>query len=78
MPTYRAYFQGPDGHFIDRREIVAADDEKAIAQVCQFADGRPIEVWQLGRMVTKIDPAQGMPGNLFKLFRKREPGKGRP
>jgi hypothetical protein len=71
MPTYRAYVQGPDGHFIDRLDIDANDDDDANAQVRLLADGRPTEIWQGDRMVTKVDPAQGMPGNLFKLFRKR-------
>jgi hypothetical protein len=44
MPTYRAYVQGPDGHFIDRRDIAAPDDDEAITHARRLADRRPIEV----------------------------------
>ncbi len=71
MPTYRAHVKGPDGHFIDQRDIAAIHDDEAIAHARRLAEDRPIEVWMRDRMVTKIDPAQGMPGNLFKLSRRR-------
>lgn len=68
---YRAYFVGPDGHFINRKDIDAASDEAAVAAVQKLAKGQAIEVWRGERLVTKIDASPGSktPGNLFKLFR---------
>jgi hypothetical protein len=77
VPNYRLYFVGPDGHFINRRDIEAADDAEAIATARDLAKGNAIEVWQGNNLVTKVDQTRGMPGNLFKLFRRRTPGKGR-
>ena len=39
MPEYRAYLIGPDGHFVERFELVCADDEAAKEQAKSLADG---------------------------------------
>jgi hypothetical protein len=51
---YRAYIVGEDGHFIDGLNLHCADDGAAIESAKQLVDGHDIELWQEGRMVTKL------------------------
>ena len=43
----------------------------------RLAEGRAMEIWQGDELITKLDPAKGTPGNLFRLFRKQTTRKGR-
>ena len=54
MSYYRAYIVGEDGHFIDALNLHCADDGAAIESAKQLVTGRDIELWQEGRMVTKL------------------------
>jgi len=74
MPTpmlqYRIYYVGSDGHFIKAENVSFESDAEAISEARRLAGDHPIEVWQLDRLVTKIDvsPGSSMPGNLFPRF----------
>jgi hypothetical protein len=46
-----AYIVGEDGHFI---EAVNLDDAAAVESAKQLVTSRDVEVWQQGRMVTKL------------------------
>ena len=54
MSYYRAYIVGEDGHFIGALNLDCADDGAAIESAKQLFDGHDIELWQEGRMVTKL------------------------
>ena len=57
MPEYRAYLIGPDGHFVERVELVCADDEAAKEQAKSLADGHDVELWQEARRITEFRAA---------------------
>ena len=54
MSYYRVYIVGQDGHFVDAINLDCADDGAAIESARQLVDGHDIELWQEGRMVTKL------------------------
>jgi hypothetical protein len=54
MTYYRAYIVGEDGHFIEAVNLDCADDAAAVASAKQLVNSRDVEVWQQGRMVTKL------------------------
>ena len=54
MTYYRAYIVGEDGHFIDAVNLDCVDDAAAVESAKQLVNSRDVEVWQLGRMVTKL------------------------
>ncbi len=53
MSTYRVYFID-DGTHISRPPIVLEcdTDQEAVEKARQYIDGRDIELWSAGRMVT--------------------------
>lgn len=53
---YRLYFLGPNGRFAGVVEFEARDDEDALARLGEYRDGRPAELWQLGRNVKTLGP----------------------
>ena len=52
---YRVYTVGDDGHFIRVDEIEAADDAAALSQATHLQNGLPLEVWNAGRIVKRLD-----------------------
>jgi hypothetical protein len=57
MPTYRLYTITPDEHIQAPPAVVECeDDQAAIERAKQLLDGRAIEVWQLDRRVTRLEP----------------------
>ena len=74
MADYRLYYIAFDDHIVMREDIEAADDAAAIAEAEKLSQGRPIEVWQRDRMVTKVVKIHGSltPGDLFARFMKRQ------
>ena len=52
MHTYRLYFHGGDGHFVDVVPYECAGDDEAICFAREQADHRPMELWQQARKVT--------------------------
>ena len=58
MAFYRFFELTNDGHIARPPEVIdCKDDEQAIAQAKKRLDGRDIEIWAIGRFVTKISPA---------------------
>lgn len=58
MPDYRIYTLDKDGHIKKPPEqIVCPDDVAAIESAKELLDGQPIEVWDHGRFVIRLDPA---------------------
>jgi hypothetical protein len=55
MTHYRAYFLGPDGHFVKAEDIVCDDDEAARKQAQRMADGFDVELWQQDRRIEKFE-----------------------
>ena len=58
MPYYRLYHLDPrNGHINGAEEIHAADDVAAVHDAQQRREDHPLELWQQGRKVTRIDAA---------------------
>jgi hypothetical protein len=51
---YRAYIVGEDGHFIESVNLDCTDDAAAVESAKRLVISRDVEVWQQGRMVTKL------------------------
>ena len=58
MVDYRAYTVGRDGHFIDYKPLVCADDDEAIEKAKRFVDGHDVELWSGGRFVKRLSAAE--------------------
>ena len=58
MTDYRAYIIGSDGHFNGAVVLFAPDDAEAIAAARQLVDGHDVGLWQLGRMIAKLEHEQ--------------------
>jgi hypothetical protein len=43
---YRAFVVGPDGHVVDRHDLVDVDEAEARERARQLADGHDVELWQ--------------------------------
>lgn len=56
MKEYRIYFVGPDGHFQSSLPLIAVDDEAARSEAAQVAGQQSVELWELDRKVTIINP----------------------
>ena len=54
MSAYRAYFVGPQDHFIGYRGFVCEDDGEAIEKAKELFEGPTIELWCGARLVTRI------------------------
>jgi hypothetical protein len=55
MPEYRAYIIGSDGHFYKAVPIVCTDDDEAMEQAKQLADGHDVELWQRDRKIARFE-----------------------
>jgi hypothetical protein len=51
MSDYRVYIMGPDGHVIDRVDLLCDNEAEAIRLAKQLVAGRDVELWQLDRMI---------------------------
>lgn len=51
MLSYRLYFLGRDGRITRAVPFESSSDEDALKAIEAHADGRPMELWQRGRMV---------------------------
>ena len=58
MLEYRAYFIGPDGHFVKCVELVCADDEAAKEKAEALLDGCDVELWQEARWIAEFRRAK--------------------
>ena len=56
MPEYRIYTIGRVGdQFIAVRSIECPDDEAAIRQAQQMVNGHSLEIWELERVIIRLD-----------------------
>lgn len=55
MVEYRAYLVGDDDHYKSVRVLDCPDDATAIAEAKKLLDGLDIELWQLGRMIARLN-----------------------
>jgi hypothetical protein len=56
MPYYRLYHLDPHtGHIYSADELFAADDVAAMHDLQQRQCDHPLELWELGRKVGRID-----------------------
>jgi hypothetical protein len=51
MPEYRVYVVGSDGCFLSSVPLDCADDDAAMEQAKQLADGHDVELWQRSRKI---------------------------
>jgi Ser-tRNA(Ala) deacylase AlaX len=59
MPDYRVYYVGHHGHFVDTGFLKCADDQEALKQAAQYADGLHVELWSGSRFVAKLSKERG-------------------
>ncbi|MCK1621493.1 hypothetical protein IVA96_33975 [Bradyrhizobium sp. 159] len=55
---YRAYLVGENGVFRSAEAFEAASDASALTFARQFTRHGKVEVWQLGRKIAVLEPAQ--------------------
>ena len=55
MNEYRAYIIGPDGHILERIDLVCADDDAAKDRAKQLVDGHDVELWQFSRRIAELE-----------------------
>ena len=54
--VYRIYTFEDDGHIVGRPfEVECKDDDEAINVARQLKNGKAIEVWELDRLVAKLE-----------------------
>ena len=58
MQDYRVFVIGPDGHIIDRIDLVCAAEEDAIEGARHVVDRHVIELWQGARRIERFEPRQ--------------------
>jgi hypothetical protein len=57
MPTYRFFAIAPGEHIAGPPEVIECkDDREAVVKATGRLDGLPIEIWQLDRFVTRLEP----------------------
>jgi hypothetical protein len=54
----RVFVIGPDGHIIDRIDLVCATEEDAIERAGLVVDRHVIELWRDSRRIQRFDPPQ--------------------
>jgi hypothetical protein len=57
VPGFRAFCLDEDNHILERFDFDAADDDAAIAYARQYRPGVRREIWELGRKVAQLTPA---------------------
>jgi hypothetical protein len=61
MIHYRLYYLDGGGRISSALDLECADDADALATLQEYADGRPMELWQAGRRVLAWHPAAAAP-----------------
>ena len=56
MTEYRAYVIGPDGHIINRVDVICTDEIEARRLAKQVVEGQPVELWQSDRFIVRFEP----------------------
>jgi hypothetical protein len=58
MEEYRAYLLGPDGHIVDRVDLLCADENTAKQKAEDLAEDCVVELWQGARKIAVYQPRQ--------------------
>jgi hypothetical protein len=58
VQEYRVFVIGPDGHVIDRIDLVCATEEDAIERARQVMDSHAVELWRGSRRIERFEPEQ--------------------
>jgi hypothetical protein len=58
MADFRLYVLGSDGRILRPIEMIAEDDDEAIALARDHLNGEPGELWNLSRMVRSFRPGE--------------------
>jgi len=53
---FRAFVIGPDGHVIDRIDLVCDSEDDARERAAQLVDGHAIELWEGARRIARFEP----------------------
>ena len=56
MSEYRAYILGPDGHVINRVDVICTDEIEARRLAKQVVDGHAVELWQSDQFIERFEP----------------------
>lgn len=56
MREYRAYVVGPDGHYVDRFDLVCEDDHAARQRARALVDGHAVELWREQSLIASFQP----------------------
>lgn len=57
MQLYRVYIMDPKGYVESPPELIeCADNDAAIGQARQYLDGKPVEIWEDGRRIARLEP----------------------
>ena len=54
MSSYKVYFMGRASRIEQSQDIHAENDAQAIRKAVQLFDGRPMELWEEGRVVRRF------------------------
>jgi hypothetical protein len=49
---------GPDGHVINRIDLVCDSEDDARERAAQLVDGQAIELWEGARRIARFEPKQ--------------------
>jgi len=60
MPHYRIYYTEDDSHITIPPQIIeCADDQEAICQAAQAANGKAVELWEGSRLIVRFPKDEG-------------------
>jgi len=58
VQEYRVFVVGPDGHVIDRIDLVCSTEEEALERARQAVDGHALELWRGSHRIARFEPKQ--------------------
>lgn len=58
LSGYRAFVIGPDGHVMDRFDLMCPSDEEAKKRAKELVDGHTVELWEGSRVIERFEPQQ--------------------
>jgi hypothetical protein len=54
MQEYCAYIIGPDGHILNRIDLICANEDEAKECALRLVDGENVELWQRDRKLAEF------------------------
>ena len=55
---YQAYIVRPDGHIVNRVDVVCTDEVEARRLAKQVVDRNAVELWQGDRLIERFEPEE--------------------